>query len=408
MSEIRRAVRRVMSGRLRHWLFIFFLVVLNVAVLEALSYAFTVHFLRYRGLVYVPLTPDKEAFAAYLADRDPVLGWPPPNRYGVGELDSLGARRNTFFPDVTARSCVSAYGNSFTKSAEVGVLDAWPNQLSRILGCRVNNFGVGGYGTDQALLRFYQNVFDRPPVAILAHASINITRNINEFGYLRTGSHPFHFKPRFVLAGDGNFVLKPIMDFTGLDYRDVYINPDKYFPDDYFLPNGPSGIPYARFPYTVSVVRAFLTTKFENYFDPGQTYVDDFYDLDHFTKAVQVTAFIMRRFHEEAIRRGGNPLLIIIPGAADMMTYEATGAWSYQSLLSYLEDDLGADVIDFGSALARHIEENDKEICDFYRREWYAKGGCTGHFNKQGYALLAREVAKKLYQLGFAEGREGL
>ena len=162
----------------------------------------------------------------------------------MGELDSLGSRRNTFFPNVTARACVSTYGNSFTYSSEVDLLDAWPNQLARILGCRVNNFGVGSYGTDQALLRFYQNTFDRPSIAILAHSSIYITRNINEFGYLRTGNQPFDFKPRFLPVGNGNFKLKPIRDFVGLDYRDVYNNPDKYFPDDYFLPdNGPSDIP---------------------------------------------------------------------------------------------------------------------------------------------------------------------
>ena len=90
----------------------------------------------------------------------------------------------------------------------------------------------------------------------------------------------------------------------------------------------------------------------------------------------------------------------------DMMSHEASGVWSYQSLLSYLEDDVGANVVDFGSALARYIEQNDMEICDFYRGEWYAKGGCTGHFNKQGYALLAKEIANRLQDLGFAEDRK--
>ena len=59
----------------------------------------------------------------------------------------------------------------------------------------------------------------------------------------------------------------------------------------------------------------------------------------------QVTAFIMRSFWEEAIKRGSLPLLIIIPTAMDMMSHEASGVWSYQSLLSYLEDDVGANVV---------------------------------------------------------------
>ena len=47
---------------------------MNVIVLEALSYAFAVYFLRYRGLIYVPIVPEKEEFANYLDARDPILG----------------------------------------------------------------------------------------------------------------------------------------------------------------------------------------------------------------------------------------------------------------------------------------------------------------------------------------------
>ena len=395
-----------MSRRYRHWLFALFIVVLNLAVIEALSFAFAVNFLRYRGMVYVPEVPGEEAFAAYLGARDPVLGWTLRAYYPPDELDSLDSRRNSFFPDVTAHPCVSAYGDSFTASSEVGFVDAWPNQLSGLLGCRVNNFGVGGYGTDQALLRFYRNRFDRPDVAILGHTSITIARNVNEFGYLRTAGHPFHFKPRYVSIGDGAFEIKPVMDFSDLDYADVYLNPGKYFPDDYFLPNGPSGIPYARFPYSVTVVRAFLSKKFASFFDPATTYIDDLYHPE--AEAFQVTAYIMRSFREEAIDRGSRPLLILIPTASDMLSHEATGRWPYQSLLTYLQDELGADVINFGSALARHIVQGDKELCDFYRKEWYAKGGCTGHFNKDGYALLAREVAERLKDWGLAADPKGL
>ena len=36
--------------------------------------------------------------------------------------------------------------------------EAWSNQLSRLVGCRVANYGVSGYGSDQATIRFEQNV----------------------------------------------------------------------------------------------------------------------------------------------------------------------------------------------------------------------------------------------------------
>src|SRR5262249_27183018 len=50
--------------------------------------------------------------------------------------------------------CGSAFGDSFTNADEVEDGEAWPYLLSEILGCKVQNFGVGGYGLDQSVLRY--------------------------------------------------------------------------------------------------------------------------------------------------------------------------------------------------------------------------------------------------------------
>ena len=51
-------------------------------------------------------------------------------------------------------SCGSAFGDSMTRGDEVKDDEAWLHRLSERLGCNVQNFGVGGYGLDQAALRY--------------------------------------------------------------------------------------------------------------------------------------------------------------------------------------------------------------------------------------------------------------
>src|SRR5262249_61577432 len=118
-------------------------------------------------------------FAAYMAERDPVLGWPSPHFENDKTRDETGSRIVPAFPD-ERESCLSIYGDSFTWSAEVDDEHAWGNVLSRRLGCRVANFGVRGYGSDQAYLRFLDNHCDHAPVVLLAHLEENNQLNVNQ------------------------------------------------------------------------------------------------------------------------------------------------------------------------------------------------------------------------------------
>lgn len=81
--------------------------------------------------------------------NDRNLGW---DAYG-------GQPRPTTNLDLASDSpCVYVYGDSFSHADEVSDTDAWPNQLEEKLGCRVINYGVGGYGTDQSYLKMKQTL----------------------------------------------------------------------------------------------------------------------------------------------------------------------------------------------------------------------------------------------------------
>src|SRR5690348_10974780 len=68
----------------------------------------------------------------------------------------LGWKTDAARPQSTEHSptCGSAFGDSMTYGAEVKDDEAWVHLLSELLGCNIRNFGVGGYGLDQAALRY--------------------------------------------------------------------------------------------------------------------------------------------------------------------------------------------------------------------------------------------------------------
>src|SRR5262249_30879361 len=115
------------------------------------------------GLFYSPYSPEAAeaiaGFEQYMAQRHPILGWPSPTSFGQGDFDASGSRYVPAFP-VPGSTCVSLYGDSMTWGDEVDDEHAWGNILSRLLNCRVANYGVPGYGVDQAYLRFTTNEQD--------------------------------------------------------------------------------------------------------------------------------------------------------------------------------------------------------------------------------------------------------
>src|SRR5688572_6250807 len=96
-----------------------------------------------------PRRDDRCEYATYLEIRDATLGWPSPSEYG-SSYAADGSRwcLGSGVPD-DARWTMSLYGDSFTADWVGGNTDSWGCRLQRLTGTRVENWGVGGYGTDQ-------------------------------------------------------------------------------------------------------------------------------------------------------------------------------------------------------------------------------------------------------------------
>jgi hypothetical protein len=158
----------------------------------------------------MPLWPPRDMIgyrASFLTPQrlsgeyDPLLGWRQRSNTRVPEFDlttgDLGVRMNS---DAESRrplalGAVVAVGDSFTAGSEVGDAETWPAQLERLVGRPVINAAVGGYGTDQMILRAESLMPVLRPSAVVVGI---LDDDINRAGYRVYGGAP---KPWFELAG---------------------------------------------------------------------------------------------------------------------------------------------------------------------------------------------------------------
>jgi len=299
--------------------------------------------------------PKAIALAEYLAIRDPVLGWPGKHEFGT-QYAPDGARwckGSALAAD--AAPLVSLYGDSFTADWVGGDTDHWGCRMQRQLAAPVKNYGVGGYGTDQGVLRHRLNTGDRAPITILGHMSENIARNLTRDRDLHSRSQDWAFKPRFVLDAQGKLELVPIPTLTESEYRRFIgrDSPPFILPHENFAPGGPAGSVRHEFPHLVSLVRNFGSWEVRVRLAGLPTYAP-LYEPGHALQGLQLTTAIMREFEQDAARRGQRALLVIFPGAADVEHYRKSGKWLYQSLIDSLRA-AGSSPYNFGEPLARHL-----------------------------------------------------
>lgn len=190
----------------RRYVFIGVLALLVMGVLEGASYLAGLR-LQEDNILYAPTRADD---AVYATLRHPILGWAPETRIDKGLFDRVGSRVTPAFPDPdNDPPLVSPYGDSWTFSSDVDHEHAMGNVLAKLLGRRVNNFGVEAHGTDQAYLRFKHNTKDGARIVVLGHLSENIVRNVNQFrGLIYKDPGPV-FAPRFVLSQTDELQLIP-------------------------------------------------------------------------------------------------------------------------------------------------------------------------------------------------------
>jgi hypothetical protein len=152
------------------------------------------------------------ASGSYLV-ADDRLGWvvgrsrrSADGRYFSSAEGLRSAEPGAVLADRPARQRVALMGDSFTFGLEVAFEDTWGHRLAQVLGPEVQvlNFGVDGYGVDQAYLRYLRDARPwRPDVAVLGLINHDLFRSLAVYSFVSFPGWPFPFaKPRFTLEGD--------------------------------------------------------------------------------------------------------------------------------------------------------------------------------------------------------------
>lgn len=357
------------------------LIVLAVlGTLEIAAFFYTTYLAEKYGIIfYQPhITED---YASYSARVHPLLGWPAP-RVRQEQQDRRAPERAAASDSnhSTGQISLAAYGDSFTAGYGVEPKYAWSNILGTLLGCRIRNYGVPGYGTDQAYLRFHDNTAEKAKIVLFGHLSENIQRNVNQLRNFIAPSSQCQTKPRFLLKA-GQLQYVPLPQLSAENYDNFIKNPGRFLRHDYFVPGGPSGAQKLEFPYTWSIVKAYRF--FYNRYVLGYKSYLQFYRPDHPALAFPLTIALIEQFLREAEDRGQHPLILIFPTHEDFSFYAQNHKFVYQPLIQELEKR-DIEYIDLGSEIVKRWGE--RNYMDLFLEEKYF------HFNQAGNRLIAQII----------------
>ena len=352
----------------RIYFFYLLLILILYLILETLSY-FSLKKLTKHG-IYPTLDLIKQDLKDYNQIKNNQLGWisksPNKNEYAARKI-----KNHKLF----THNCMEVYGDSYTESVGVNYKNSWPSLLSQKINCRVLNFGVEGYGTDQSYLK-YKNNNKMSKIVVINHFSENIVRNINQFRNLIYPSEQINFKPRFILE-EKKLILIPMPRFNNLNFD---VNKTKKLNYEYFLPKNEKGIiKDISYPFTYKLARVLIFHhKFKAFFKQ-EPHSKQFYNYDHKSNALEITFQIMSEFNNLALHNNQIPIITIIPHCKDIDYYVKNKKIPYQNLI----DKIKSKKILYLDFLPE-IYSGKKNYKKFYF------DNCKGqHFNEEGNELIS-------------------
>ena len=320
----------------------------------------------------------------------------------IGGFVVSGAKHNSEFPD-DAQSCGSAYGDSFVGGAGVANDEGWIERLSHSLGCRVINYAVGGYGTDQAYLRFRQ-VLDDSPMVLLGIDPNSIMDIVNQYdGFLSPELEPFSLKGRFVLKPFDHlrWLPRPRLDANG--FIAMHRDPAYVLPHSYFLPDTRDGPITFRFPYTATLARVALMPRLHDILLRRAEW-SSLYHAEHPSGALQLMIAISEAFVELANARGKRPLIVMLPVAGSFREQANHHEFEYAPLVAALRAK-HIEVFDPGTAMIANLE--GRSACELFTHPhagmaWLTSPlACGGHYSSLGNTILAQLVGAEIRRLNF-------
>ena len=324
------------------------------AMLELLSWLGISALTRFRDIRYEPLSTTaisddhRRILERLLAgtntytDYSATLGWtikPGGAAPPLYRANAQGIRADREYTSVPTRGAVriAAFGDSFTHGDGVVNAEVWTEVLTRTKpGVEVLNFGVGGFGLDQAFLRYRREgrAF-RPHLVLIGFMTENIKRSVNVYRpYYQPRTQQPLSKPRFALhQGQLSLLENPIGPLSG--YRALLTDPAPVLRQlgehDYYYQRQSHSSRWDILP-SVRLVKLTLDQVRQR----GDAVIYDG-QYNTATEAFAVTVATFDAFVAEVQADGAQPLILVFPNAADLQRQANRSPRLYQALLDHFD-----------------------------------------------------------------------
>jgi hypothetical protein len=320
----------------------------------------------------------------------PVFGWRhTPNYPGpMNRMNSVGLRGAREYAPAPPPGVlrVAAFGDSFVYGAEVDNAASWTGRMEHDNpDMEVLNYGVSGYGVDQAYLRYlHEGKAFSPHVVLMGFVPDDINRIINVYRrFLSPGAALF--KPRYVLTESDELVLLDVPLKTAADYENLLTNQREIMRigrNDYWYPACVYENPLHDYSATLRLLCAAGGQVYRRYLDPDRPVKAGLFNED--STAFKIQAALFRQFCAAVRERGAVPLIVMFPDLKALERIRGGAPPSYNPLTTYLRDH-NLPYLDAADALLTDDGADTKTL--------FAPGG---HYSESGNQRVAAWLITRL------------
>ena len=323
---------------------------------------------------------------------DSALGW----RYRAGfqkggdQISGQGLRSARVYATTPPRGVLraAAFGDSYVYGTEVDNADAWPTLVEQLSpDIEVMNYGVGGYGVDQAYLRYAdEGTRLQPRLVVIGFAPVDLPRVVNRYRRFLDDREIALTKPRFVVGGDGSLSLLPNPLPTREDYARLVANPKLALSmgenDQWFEPVVYKN-PFYDWSSTVRLASGLWVKLHRRFIGDDRVLRGRLMNAQSPAFRIQVALF--EQFASRVKRDRAAPVVVILPDH-DAIVEAAHGmVRPFAPLLAALRER-GIDYVDLTDAFLA-----DGDVA--HAQRWFMPGG---HYSRAGNAVIAARLAREL------------